>query len=230
VGGSTGTGDARNGGRRRRGETVALRELWRGRVWYARPAVVVRDDPNLQMFHVPSHALCKEPVGADGTPLRLPTDTWELRDARRSQTRVLSFAFPDTPYAIVLPFMPDGRLTRYYVNLQSPLARSDAGFDTVEYLLDVTIPADRASWAWKDEDELAEAVDRGLFTAEDAAWFRSWGERAAEHVLLGEPPFDRTWEDWRPDPGWNEVALPPNWDTPPASETATMRGSRAERA
>ncbi|MGZ4137664.1 MAG: hypothetical protein ACXVPX_08845, partial [Actinomycetota bacterium] len=48
------------------GEVVALREVWAGRVWYARPAVVVRDDENLQMFHVPPHVRCKQPVGPDG--------------------------------------------------------------------------------------------------------------------------------------------------------------------
>src|SRR3990170_2130516 len=49
--------------RREPGDTVALREIWGGRVWYARPAVVVTDEQNLTMFHVPPHVLCKEPVG-----------------------------------------------------------------------------------------------------------------------------------------------------------------------
>ena len=94
--------------------------------------------------------------------------------------------------------------------------RSPAGFDTVEHLLDVTIPPDRSTWAWKDEDELAEAVDLGLFTDEDAAWFRYWGERAVEHVLLREPPFDEDWSTWRPDPAWDEPVLPADWDLVPA--------------
>jgi hypothetical protein len=102
------------------------------------------------------------------------------------------------------------------VNLQSPLRRSPAGFDTVEHLLDVTIPPDRSSWSWKDEDELAQAVARGLFTEEDAKWFRHWGERAVEHVLLREPPFDRDWGDWEPDPEWVAQELPPDWDLQPA--------------
>src|SRR5947199_270658 len=93
------------------------------------------------------------------------------------------------------PFEPGAavairELRVYYVNLQTPLARSPAGFDLVEHILDVTIPADRSTWAWKDEDELAEAIEGGLFTEEDAAWFHYWGERAVEHILLREPPFD----------------------------------------
>lgn len=199
--------------RRRSGEAVAIREIWNGRVWYARPAVVVLDEPNLQMFHVPAHVRCKTPVDTDGRPLRIPTDVWKLVDEDRGGNWNLSFAFPDTAYVVILGF--DGatdELLGYYVNLQTPLRRSPAGFDTVEHLLDVTIPADRSSWSWKDEDELAVALQRGLFTEEDEAWFRLWGERAVEHVLLREPPFDREWAGWRPDPGWMTPVLPPEWD------------------
>ena len=113
---------------------------------------------------------------------------------------MLSFAWPDTPYAILLLSEPDGSPRGWYVNLQTPLQRTPIGFDTVDHLLDVLIPMDRSSWAWKDEDELAEGVALGLFTEADAGWFRYWGERAVEHLVLRLPPFDEDWEDWRPDP------------------------------
>jgi hypothetical protein len=198
------------------GETVVLREIWDGRVWYARPAVVVLDDPNVTMLHVPPRVLCKEPVGPDGAPLRIPAESWDLRDTERGDRWNLSFAFPETPYAVILGFDEGSALDTYYVNLQAPLRRSETGFDTTEYLLDVTIPPDRSSWEWKDEDELAEAVARGWFTDEDVAWLRFWGEKAVERVLLREPPFDEDWEDWRPDPGWGSPELTPGWDLVPA--------------
>ena len=194
------------------GDVVALREMWHGKVWEARPAVVVRDEPNLQMFHVPARARCKVPVDAEGRPLRLPATDWDLADTRRDSTTMLSFAFPDTSYAVILGYSGQGDLFEYYVNLQTPLERSPVGFDTVEHLLDVTITPDRSTWSWKDEDELAEAVERGLFSEEDAAWFRFWGERAVEHVLLREPPFDEDWSSWRPEPAWEDIRLPDNWD------------------
>jgi hypothetical protein len=194
------------------GDPIAIRELWGGRVWYARPATVVRDDPNLTMLHVHPHAPVKEPVDAAGRALRIPTTEWTFRDAERGDSWNLSFAFPDTPYSVILAYEPSGALREYYVNLQTPLVRTGLGFDTVEHLLDVRISVDRSSWAWKDEDELAEAVATGLFTEEDAAWFRFWGERAVEHVLLREPPFDQDWGSWLPDPGWDAPELPPGWD------------------
>jgi hypothetical protein len=194
------------------GDPVAIRELWEGRVWYARPATVVVDEPNLTMLLVPPRVVCKEPIGADGTALRLPQDGWDFVDTPRSDRSMLSFAFPDTPYSVILGFDDQFQLDEYYINLQTPLVRSPAGFDTVEHILDVTIPPDRSTWNWKDEDELAEAVDRGLFTEEDTAWFHYWGERAVEHVLLREPPFDEDWSAWRPDPAWSEPVLPSGWD------------------
>ena len=195
---------------RQRGDHVVLRELWRGRVWYARPAVVVEDGPDLRMFFVPPGVTALVPVDDDGTPLRLYTDRWSLRRERRSATGVLSFAFPDTAYAVIHAYMPDGTPPPSYVNLQSPLVPTAIGFDTVEHILDVVIAPDRSSWRWKDEDELAEAVARGIFSADDAATFRAWGERAIAHVVDRRTPFDRDWADWRPDPAWTNPELPPD--------------------
>jgi hypothetical protein len=199
--------------RRTPGDVVALREIWDGRVWYAWPAVVVQDDPNLRMLHVPAHARCRQPVGDDGSALRIPADRWTLEEVERGSTSLLSFAFPDIPYAVILGFDETGALFEYYINLERPLTPSPAGFDTVDHLLDVTIAPDRSRWTWKDEDELREAVARGIFSEEDAEWFRFWGERGVEHVLLREPPFDEDWSRWRPDPSWPSAALPSGWET-----------------
>src|SRR5262245_27251010 len=111
------------------GATVAIRELWDGRVWFARPATVVRDDPNLTMLAVHPHTTAKEPVDPAGTPLRIPTTDWTLRDIHRGETWNLSFAFPDTPYAVILGYEASGDLREYYVNLQTPLVRTTTGLD-----------------------------------------------------------------------------------------------------
>jgi predicted RNA-binding protein associated with RNAse of E/G family len=196
--------------RRRPGEHVVLRELWRGRVWYARPAIVVADDPDVRTFYVPPRVISLVPVGEDGSALRLYTDRWSLVREPRGETAFLSFAFPDVAYAVILGWFPDGAFVGYYLNVQEPLRPSAHGFDTIEHILDATITPDRSSWAWKDEDELAEAVDRGIFAPEEAVAFREWGERAIAHVLERRAPFDREWDDWRPDPSWIDPALPPD--------------------
>jgi predicted RNA-binding protein associated with RNAse of E/G family len=199
--------------RRRPGDHVVLRELWRGRVWYARPAIVVTDRADVRMFFVPAAVTALVPVDDAGSPLRLYADAWSLVPERHGDVGVLSFAFPDAAYAVILA-VGRGGPQGYYVNLQSPLTPTPVGFDTVEHVLDATIAPDRSSWAWKDEDELADAVAHGIFTEDDAATFRAWGERGVAHVMDRRPPFDRDWDEWRPDPSWTDPVLPPNATAP----------------
>lgn len=194
------------------GDQIALRELWGGLVFEARAATVVADLPSQTMLYVPGGVVCGLPFDDRGHELRIPDRPWRLALRERGDFGILSFAWPDTAYAVLLLFEPDGSPRDWYVNLQAPLARTPIGFDTVDHALDVLIPLDRSSWTWKDENELAEAIALGLFTQAEAAEFRSWGTRAIEHLLRRLPPFDEPWEDWRPDPSWPTPALPPGWD------------------
>lgn len=163
------------------------------------------------MLLLPGGVRCGLPIGADGRERRLPDGEWHLELRPRGDWPILSFAWPATPYSVLLWTMEEDRRV-WYVNLQDPLARTSIGFDTVDHALDVVVELDRSSWRWKDEDELAEAVEDGLFTPAEAADFRAWGERAVERILSSEPPFDRNWDGWRPDPGWGVPELPDGWD------------------
>ncbi len=195
------------------GDAVVLREIWRGRIWTARPVTVVQDKPEQQMFFMSPGARWMCPSDAHGEWLRLPTDEWALDERVLGWDRVLSFAWPDVAYAVLL-FWDDrtNELLRYYVNLQEPLRRTSVGFDYLDHALDVVVAPDRSSVTWKDEDELAEAVRIGIFTPEEAAGFREEGERAIARILNTEPPFDRDWTTWRPDTSWGVPSLPSGWD------------------
>ena len=172
--------------------------------------IVVRDDPDQRMLYLPGGVLCGMPVADDGTVLRVPDRPWRLEIRPRSDHPVLSFAWPDLPYAVLLwTTARDHRV--WYVNLEEPLARTPIGFDTVDHALDVLIELDGSRWEWKDEDELAEAVANGLFSTEDAEDFRRWGLRARDRIVGREPPFDREWTTWRPDPDWPTPELPDGW-------------------
>src|SRR5436305_5710 len=137
-----------------------------------------------------------------GEYLRMPTGPWKLRDQRWDRYRVLSFAWPDVSHA-VLGFWEDAtdRFVGWYVNLQAPLRRTVFGFDTVDHFLDVVISPDLETWAWKDEDELAEAERLGLISPGDVVSIRAEGERALERLERRGAPFDRDWSAWRPDRG-----------------------------
>jgi predicted RNA-binding protein associated with RNAse of E/G family len=193
------------------GDQVAVREVWDGRVWSATPAVVVQDDPDQRRFWIPAGTTMKYAVDRDQRELRLYADRWSLAD-RTFSRGILSFAWPDTQHVVLAMWREDGTFEGWYVNLETPVGRDDRSYDFVDHCLDVLVPADRSTWTWKDEEELAEAVRMGIFTAEEAAGFRAEGERAARRVLDREPPFDADWSGWRPDPSWPIPVLPDGWD------------------
>ena len=198
-------------GRWRPGDVVVLRERWRGRVWAARPAVVVRDEPEVRMFHVPAGTRYAVARGRDGSPLALPEDGWTLAHDALAPERVLSFAWPGVAHAVLLRFDPADRFLGWYVNLQSPLEPTPLGFDYVDHLLDVLVAPDR-TWRLHDEELLEEAVRRGLFSPAQAEAVRDEAARVVRAAEAGRPPFDGSWTRWRPDPAWPVPTLPPGWD------------------
>jgi len=192
------------------GDAIVLREIWQGEVFAARPTIVVDDLPEQTTLLVPGRVRCGVPIGEDGMELRVPDRPWRLEVQERGPNPILSFAWPNAPYAVLRWRTPDG-VHAWYVNLQDPLRRTGIGFDTTDHALDAIVSAD-GSWEWKDQDELAEAVANSLFTPDDAERFHADGERAVERIVRGEPPFDRDWTAWRPDPSWPVPTLPAGWE------------------
>lgn len=193
------------------GEPVVLREMWNGRIWSARPMIVVQDVEDQRMLYTPN-GIRLMVAGRAGTKLRLPETVWDLVERTWTKGPILSFSWPSEGHAILLFFHPNWTPWIWYVNIEAPLRQTELGFDTEERVLDVVVAPDRSSWEWKDQDELAEAVRQGLFTSAQAAEFRAEAERALQRLLDREPPFDRDWTTWRPEPSWPVPELPPGWN------------------
>jgi hypothetical protein len=104
-------------------------------------------------------------------------------------------------------FAPDGEFRNWYVNLELPVGRTQSTVDRVDGVLDVHVEPD-GTWRWKDEDEAVAAVAAGLFDAAQMAGLRAEGERMIALAEAGRFPFDGTWCDFRPDPGWPPPDLP----------------------
>jgi hypothetical protein len=182
-----------------RGAVVVLREVWKGRVWKARPWIVVEDSPELLAFYIPEGAPMKVPPGSG-----IPRDEWTLEDGRFGEDAV-RIARPGERHSI-LHFWREDTFYAWYVNVERPLTRSAVGFDYLDLELDLLCKPD-GSWELLDEDELEEAQRRGVIAADEAA-----AVRAEADSVLAAWPFPTGWEDFRPDPAWPLPQLPAGWE------------------
>jgi hypothetical protein len=197
------------------GEVVALRDVAHGRVLTARPATVVGDDHHQWTFFLPIGNRWYGPEAPrPWVGLKVRGATWHLTEHRWTTAHVLSFAWPGAGYAVLHFWDEAWAPVCWYVNVEAPLRRSPFGFDTLDHDLDVVIEPDRSSWRWKDEQDVADGVRLGVYTAEESAAFRREAERGLHRVLDREPPFDRDWSAWRPDGSWPEAVLPDGWERP----------------
>jgi hypothetical protein len=183
------------------GAQIELREVWNGRTWEVRQAIVVRDSPEVIALYTPPRSPAQVAAGASGRRLRLPEAGWRLEEARTWERPVLGLHVPGKEHSVLLMWDASWRLLHWYINLESGLRRTQAGFEYEDHVLDAVMEPDFSSWRWKDEDELAEAVARGLFTQAQADGFREEGRRAAGWLRARRPPYDEPWEEWRPQDG-----------------------------
>ena len=191
------------------GDVVVLRELWKGRVWKARPWIVVQDEPDELVCWIPRGSPTKIPAGSG-----IPRDDWELEDGVFTRPGI-RIARPGALHSTIL-FKGETGL-EWYVNLERPLRRSRLGFDYLDRELDLLVRRD-GTWEWLDENEFAQAQTVGVIAPEEAEAIREEGER-----VLSEWPFPTGWEDWQPDPSWPVPALPNGWDEVPWPVLRTER-------
>jgi hypothetical protein len=187
---------------------VLLRSIWNGRVRFALAHTVIEDDGHRIAACVrPGHGYAH--VGRDGNGRYL--DRWVTDDPAVpdswARTRVLWLIERGPAHSLGL-FWDDATdaFLGWYVQLQAPVAPSRFGFDATDHALDVWVNPD-GSWEWKDEVDLADAIELGVFDEAKAAAIRAEGER-----VVAAAPWPTGWEDWRPDPSWAVPSLPHGWD------------------
>jgi predicted RNA-binding protein associated with RNAse of E/G family len=182
------------------GTNIELREIWDGRTWELRSGIVVKDNPGVVAAYTPAGSRADVAVAEPGGErLRLPPRDWQLAEATVPVNRNFLAVHPEgASHSTLLIRDSTWNLLCWYINLESPLRRTTAGFEYTDHFLDVVIESDLSSWRWKDEDELSEAVDRGLVTAAHAESFYEEGERAVERLIERREPYSDAWEDWSP--------------------------------
>jgi hypothetical protein len=186
--------------RRRPGDHVLLRQLFASRIFRANTALVVEDSPELVALWLPYRSPTMRDAG-DGV-----FDTRALVPDSLRRHGILRLTAPGRAHSLLRFTDERGTIEGWYVNLEHPLERTALGWDYEDLLLDIWIPAD-GDPRWLDEDELEEAVARGLVSERDAELARAEGER-----VLAEWRRPSEWEGWRPDPAWSMPQMPKSWD------------------
>jgi hypothetical protein len=190
--------------------------MWQGRPLSLRPEIVVQDKPELMAFYL-----------ADGTAYKrarsLSTGSPAAANDRFTQNVIpvtepwlggyrLRLSIPGACCSVLLFWnTAGGQLQRWYINMETPLQRTDFGFEYDDLLLDIVAVADFSKWFWKDEKDLKEAVALEFVSREQAAGLYREGERAANWIQSGNSPFNG-WEKWRPEPAWEVPVFPDGWD------------------
>jgi hypothetical protein len=202
------------------GETVVVQEVWRGRVWAARPMTVVEDAGEAVVLWFPRGTRWRAPTNdparawhedrGERLAACAASGEWSFRDGEWDVS-TLWFMRERDWHAVWVSWLPDGTHWGWYVNLQTPYRRTALGFETMDLMLDVVIEPDR-SWRWKDEDELEACVRAGAFDVALVERVRDEGLHVVLRVERGEPPFCEPWGEWRPDPCWPKPELPAGWN------------------
>ncbi|MFC1976318.1 DUF402 domain-containing protein [Chloroflexota bacterium] len=202
------------------GSQIVYREVWRGKVWTARPVTVVQDTPDLIALYLCSGTRWKIPAidesadRADQFNRLLHANSWQLTDITWMWGDTLILIRPDEAHAVHVMWRHETRDFRgWYINLQDPLRRTEIGFDFMDQELDVVVKPDLSSWVWKDEAAFQKAQALGLMSASQARKIRAEAERAIERVRAKVSPFNEGWENWFPDPEWPIPSLAVGWDS-----------------
>jgi len=204
---------------RKRGDVVICRYVGLGRTFVAVTATVDHDDDRSTGVYLAPGAPERQVRRADGSfiPRVVPPGYWEregvtMEDGIHGGGPTLVVWQPARAHAVHVhwraeTWKPDG----FYVNLQEPMIVTADGFATTDHFLDIVVDAD-LNWAWKDEDELEEAVAVGRLTIGAARAVRSEGDRVVASIEARHWPFDGSFDTWRPDPAWPIPEIPADWN------------------
>jgi hypothetical protein len=196
------------------GQPVLYREVDADRIVDVKPMTVVSDRAELTMLWLPIGTPTKRPVLLDhipGTPRVWRDDNWVLVDGTWSWAELLIVLRPDDAFATWLRWDHHRTFLGWYVNMQTPAARTPLGFDVRDQQLDVLVEPDR-SWTLKDEDELEAAVAQGRYSYEEAAQVRHAAVLVTREIEAARYPFDDSLRSWRPARGLMPPTLTEGWD------------------
>jgi hypothetical protein len=197
------------------GDTIVWRSIdhERSAVGTALPWTVVRHNERNIVLFMPPGTSFKARTGRHGGPRDRMLLEWDggYHDRVWESTDVLMLhQFGDAHSFWIARDHATNDLAWWYVNLEEPWRDTAIGFDSRDNLLDLWSGPD-GEWHWKDEDELAWAIENKWMPADRDRELRAEGERALERFRQRDEPLDEDWLAFRPDAHWTIPVLPHGW-------------------
>jgi hypothetical protein len=203
------------------GETVIVQEVWRGKLWSARPMAVVEDRGDFVALWYPKGTkfrVATTPPSRQRAPARLERFAanlslcdWALAWFECDVSCLWLCDMEAAHHSIWCSWRDDGSHMGWYVNMQEPFRRTKRGLQSMDLMLDIIVSPD-GTWSWKDEDEFQMLIDQGLIDAAKAQAVRDDATRMIQDLAMNLAPFCDPWPDWRPDPYWRLPELPAGWN------------------
>jgi hypothetical protein len=133
------------------GTVIVLEEVWRGKLWSARPVRVVEDRTDLITLWCP-----------EGTPVKGPVALWRSIDRSAGPAYFVSmlthqdwtfddFVWPTANLMLLRPgdwhavwvsWTGTGDAMGWYINFQQPFHRTERGIQTMDLMLDLIVDQD----------------------------------------------------------------------------------------
>lgn len=200
------------------GDVVAMRYVTPDeRIDFAWPYRVVEDTgEHVALFLARGSAFRADPkrmaaqkITDERRPAPVHEGVW-----RRDTLRLM---WPGASHSVWLSWEGDGaarRFLQYFVNLEEPFRRTQAGFDSFDHTLDVEVTPG-LTCTWRDEADFLDHVSLGFYTPALAAAVRAEGQRVIDEIMRGTHPCLGGWAHWSPPSEWGPLAVPATWNTTP---------------
>lgn len=196
------------------GSPITLRHVYPGGVWCAFPMTVVEDsDEFISLCMAPGTVFVGPNCRREEAIRLLAGGQWTLKtDVWVGQRHVWTSVPGEACSVWTMWDGESGKHLGWKLNPEAPLKRTGFGFDTKDHVLDAVIEPGFQSWRLKDEDELAEAVERGLFTALEAEEIRGTLSYAVEDFFGKRRDEMQKRAVWKPPQHWTLPVLNEDWN------------------
>ncbi len=205
------------------GDVVVRREVWRERPWLANPLYVVEDTDAALVLYQPEGSPWGFGAG-DDWPTVTGRHPYDGRTAWVGEGP-LGLHRLDDPYAVWAYWRRPGRgFWGWYVNIQSPIRRTEIGIDSLDLELDLLVTPS-FDVIVKDEEHVAASAALGRFSESTATAIQAVGARVKAQIEAGDRWWDERWSRWEPPADFlHPPALPAGWEDVPAEHVTDPLG------